>query len=222
MTYPRLRYQTIEFSETDIHICTLRDKQQFYDPKGIAAGYGIPEAFWSLFGVVWPSSLALAHFIDTYDTSSRRILEIGCGIALPSLLLNHRQADITATDYHPEAGPFLIRNAELNKDRAIRFERTGWADQNDKLGLFDLIIGSDLLYEDEHIDLLAQFIDNHSLPSCEILLADPGRGRKTKLALKLEETGFAIAYLEIPKSASGEDEYKGHIIKFTRSEPFTI
>jgi hypothetical protein len=34
----RLRYQTIEFGDIDIHLCTLRDKQQFDDPNGVV-GY---------------------------------------------------------------------------------------------------------------------------------------------------------------------------------------
>jgi tRNA1(Val) A37 N6-methylase TrmN6 len=32
----------------------------------------------------------------------KRILEIGCGIALSSILLNEKNADITVNDDHPE------------------------------------------------------------------------------------------------------------------------
>ncbi len=141
----RLRYQTVEFGKTDIHLCTLRDKQEFDDPTGIAEELGICSASWPLFGVIWPSSLVLAHFIDSYDTGGKRILEVGCGMALSSLLLNKQSADITATDYHPEVDKFLQRNALLNEDSAIAFELVNWADTSDDLGLFDLIIGSDIL-----------------------------------------------------------------------------
>ena len=106
MTHIRIRYQTVEFDNTDIHLCTLRDKQQFYDPKGIAESLGISSAFWPVFGIIWPSSLVLAHFINNYDTGKKRILEVGCGMALSSLLLNSRNADITATDHHPEVEKF--------------------------------------------------------------------------------------------------------------------
>ena len=53
MTNPRLCYQTIEFGEIDIHLCTLRDKQEFHDPDGIAESLGISSAAWPIFGVVW-------------------------------------------------------------------------------------------------------------------------------------------------------------------------
>ncbi|MEJ2142266.1 MAG: histidine kinase [Gammaproteobacteria bacterium] len=218
MTNLRLRYQTIEFGETDIHFCALRDKQQFYDPRGIADKLGISSASWPIFGIVWPSSLALAHFIDSYNTDSKRILEVGCGIALPSLVLNSRKADITATDYHPEVESFLIRNAELNNGKAIAFERTDWADDDDKLGLFDLIIGSDLLYEDQHIELLANFIDAHSKPVCEVIIVDPGRGRKTKLTSSMSKLGYTSSYLNLAQGPLKNGDFKGYILKFERKQ----
>lgn len=212
----RLRYQTIEFGDIDIHLCTLRDKQQFDDPNGVAEALGIAPALWPIFGVVWPSSVALANFMDDYNTGNKRILEVGCGMALPSLLLNSKSADITSTDCHPEAGAFLARNTAINNGADIAFERTGWADKDDSLGLFDLIIGSDLLYEDEHIELLADFINAHSSPVCEVILVDPGRGRKTKLLLALEKFGFVCTYQPIPQHADPAMNYKGHILKFVR------
>ena len=75
----RVRYQTVEFGKTDIHLCTLRDKQEFSDPDQVAHDLGIFSAQWSLFGVVWPSSLVLAHYVCDYQTDGKRILVIGCG-----------------------------------------------------------------------------------------------------------------------------------------------
>ena len=216
MTTLRLRYQTIEFGKTDIHICTLRDKQEFFDPAGVAEKLGISPAFWPVFGIVWPSSIVLAHFISNYHTGSKRILEVGCGMALTSLLLNKLSADITATDYHPEAEKFLQRNVLLNEDRPIAFERVDWADKSTRLGLFDLIIGSDLLYEDQHIKLLANFIDQHSKPICEVILVDPGRGRKNKISALMVELGFTSSHLKPIHTDYLDKQFKGHILKFSR------
>lgn len=217
MTNLRLCYQTIEFGKTDIHLCTLRNRQEFYDPQGIAEKLGISSAAWPIFGILWPSSLVLAHHILDYDTGSKRILEIGCGTALSSMLLNKKHADITATDHHPEAEHFLNRNTELNGDKLIPFERTGWADNNDRLGRFDLIIGSDLLYEDEHIELLAKFIRSHSKPECEVVIVDPGRGRKNKLAKMLLEFGYMLSTSKPKNTDYLEREFKGYILEFKRT-----
>lgn len=216
MTNLRLSYQTVEFGKIDIHLCTLRNKQEFHDPTGIAEKLGISSATWPLFGVIWPSSLVLAHFIADYETGSKRILEVGCGMALSSLLLNNQSADITATDYHPEAQRFLQRNTLLNEDKAITFEQVDWADKSDSLGLFDLIIGSDLLYEDCHIELLASFINDHSKPTCEVVIVDPGRGRKNKLSSRMIDFGFTSTHQKPNHTDYLDDEFKGYILKFER------
>jgi predicted nicotinamide N-methyase len=212
----RIRYQTIEFDNIDIHLCTLRDKQQFSDPKGVARDLGISSASWSLFGVLWPSSIVLANYMMDYVTEGKRILEIGCGISLSSLLLNERLADITATDYHPEVEHFLNRNVGLNNGKIIPFERVDWADDRSQLGLFDLIIGSDLLYEDQHIQLLTDFIQNHAAPQCDVILADPGRGRKNKLSRKMSENNFNNSHIKPIHTDYLEKKFKGHILRFSR------
>lgn len=217
MTQPRLSYQTIEFGKIDIHLCTLRNKQEFHDPEGVAQKLGISSATWPIFGVIWPSSLVLANYLLNYDAGSKRILEIGCGMALSSLLLNKQHKDITATDYHPEAEIFLNRNTELNGDRIIPFERTGWADNSDGLGRFDLIIGSDLLYEDAHIKSLSSFIREHSNPECEVIIVDPGRGRKNKFARRLLEFGYGFSVFKPEHTDYLDTDFKGHILKFIRN-----
>jgi predicted nicotinamide N-methyase len=216
MTKLRLCYQTVEFGLTDIHLCTLRNAQEFDDPTGIAEKLGISSANWPLFGVIWPSSLVLAHFIQDYDIGSKRILEVGCGMALVSLLLNKQCADITATDYHPETQKFLKRNVLLNGDKNIAYEQTDWADKSDGLGLFDLIVGSDLLYEDEHVEQLASFIEGHSKPSCEVVIVDPGRGRKNKLGTRLVDSGFTSTQQKPIHTDYLPKVFKGHILKFER------
>lgn len=217
MTNPiRVSYQTVEFGELDIHLCTLRDKQQFSDPENIAKNLGISSALWPIFGVIWPSGLVLAHYMDDFETTEKRILEIGCGMALSSLLLNKKLVDITATDHHPEVGAFLNRNTLLNNDQLINFERVDWADKTDTLGLFDVIIGSDLLYEDQHIELLASFIDKHANSICEVILVDPGRGRKNKILNRMTAFGFQNSQSKPIATDYLAEVFKGDILKFWR------
>lgn len=212
----RVRYQTIEIGNKDIHVCTLRDKQQFSDSKGTALALGICSASWPIFGVVWPSSMVLANHMDELETDGKRVLEIGCGIALSSLLLNEGLSDITATDYHPEVEQFLNRNTQLNNGKTIAFKRVDWADDNCQLGLFDLIIGSDLLYEDQHISLLANFIQNHANKKSEVIIVDPGRGRKNKFSTKLHEYGFTCDESKPQNTDYLDQPFKGFILSYSR------
>ena len=186
----RIRYQTIEIKDIDIHVRTLRDKQQYLDQDGIASRLGISSASWPLFGVVWASSEVLAHLMFDYEIKGVRILEVGCGIGLASLLLNHRLADITSTDHHPEAEQFLQENAKLNNGPEIPFIRAAWTDRDTCLGTFDLIIGSDLLYERDHAAALSKFIDMHSNTHCDVIIVDPGRGQSSRFSKKMNKYGY--------------------------------
>ena len=212
----RIRYQTLEFGDVDIHVRVLRDKQQYYDDQGVAEKLGISSAVWSLFGVVWPSSEVLARLMFGYDIAGKKILEVGCGIGLSSLVLNHRLADITATDYHPEAGVFLQKNVALNGGKQIPFVRTGWADAYNKLGQFDILIGSDLLYEGDHVDLLAGFIDAHAKPQCEIILVDPGRSYHGRFSKKMSTLGYAHHYSTPDQTDSAGQLFRGRILYYNR------
>lgn len=214
MSSLRYHYKTYEFDEIDIHVKTLRDKQEFYDPNNIAAELGISSAQWSLFGIVWPSSEVLAHFMFDFDIKEKRILEIGCGIGLSSLLLNKLDADITATDYHPEVEAFLLNNIQLNDGAVIPFIRTGWADKISALGKFDLIIGSDLLYEQEHTSLLSEFIYQHSKPECEIIIIDPDRGRHAKFSKKMEKLGYSHSQSRPENIDYLKKDFKGQILRY--------
>ncbi|GAB1466085.1 MULTISPECIES: class I SAM-dependent methyltransferase [Aliarcobacter] len=213
----RYKYQTIEFGDNDIHLRTLKDKQQFSDKDKKAEDLGISSATWSLFGVVWPSSEVLANFIFDYDFKNKRILEVGCGIGLSSLILNRLNADITATDYHPEAEKFLDINTELNKDDEIPFVRTCWSNEyQEELGKFDLIIGSDLLYERDHAVLLSNFINAHANDKAMVILVNPNRGYQSKFTKQMETFGFSFSFIEPKNTDFLEEPYKGKIFKYSR------
>ena len=131
-----------------------------------------------------------------HEIVGKRILEVGCGIGLASLVLSHRLADITATDYHPEAETFLEQNVKLNEFSSIPFIRTGWADPETDLGKFDLIIGSDLLYEDDHADKLAAFVNQHANHHCKVIIVDPGRNNIGRFSKNMIGFGYTHARLE--------------------------
>ena len=216
MSSVRVRYQTIEFGDVDIHLRTLRDNQQFSDDEGVAEALGISSATWPIFGIVWDSGQVLAHLMFDYNIAGKRILEVGCGIALTSLVLNHRAADITATDLHPETEAFLVRNVLLNGGPEIPFVRTGWADVKSALGRFDLIVGSDLLYETEHAELLSGFIEQHAAPGCEVIIVDPGRGNHARFSKRMLHLGFSRSQPTPEPDGYLERPFRGRVLTYRR------
>lgn len=212
----RVRYTTLEIGDMDIHIKTLRDILQFQDINGEAEKLGISSAAWPIFGVIWPSGRVLAHLMLDYHVQGKRVLEVGCGIALASLILNRRAADITATDRHPETRGFLAHNVVLNDGDAIPFVRTGWGDLCDDLGQFDLIIGADLLYEVEHVDLLSAFINRHANSRCDVIIVDPRRGYHAKFSKTMAQLGYACSQEKITRTDVSDKSFSCQVLTCSR------
>ena len=217
MNTARVRYQTLKVGEIDLHVRSLKDRNQFADEQGRAEQLGISEAQWPLFGVPWPAGLVLMHAMHEHEIAGRRVLEVGCGLGLASLLLNHLHEDITATDYHPEVEPFLRFNVELNGDEAIPFVRADWREEGHDLGPFELILGSDVLYERDHVALLSGFIERVAAPHCEVIIVDPGRPHRNHFTRAMQALGFAHS-ASTPKDTSSylEEPFKGLIHTFVR------
>lgn len=100
---------------------------------------------------LWPASLALAGALPV--VAGLRVCELGCGLGLPSLLAARHGADVTATDWAPEAIDLLGVNATRN-GLALRGEvrdwREPWAER------FDLVLAADVLYEHRNVEPLLE------------------------------------------------------------------
>ena len=105
-----------------------------------------------------------------------RTLELGCGLALPSLAAAIAGGRPVATDWSPQAIDLARVNAERN-GLAIEALRGDWAAPGALLerAPWDLVLGADLLYEARNGELLLPLLPRLVRPGAEIWLADPGR-----------------------------------------------
>lgn len=197
-------------------IRALSDRNQYSDPDGLAAKAGICSASWSLFGQLWQASRVLAGAVKKIDIDNRRILELGCGLALPSLVLKYRGADITASDYHPLSEPFLDYNARLNRLSPIPYLTLPWADGGAGAGKFDLIIGSDILYEPDHADMLAALIGRMASDRAKVLITCPGRGYRNRFSRAMEALGFDLNEQRVPFTEGEKPPYGGRTLTYRR------
>ncbi|MEO8526657.1 MAG: SAM-dependent methyltransferase [Caldimonas sp.] len=215
----------------DLTIRSLLDRQQFFDPFGDAERRGISSATWPLFGLLWPSGAHLAARLAARPVrAGERILEVGCGLALASLVGHRRGADVTASDCHPLAASFLRRNLRLNGLAPMQFRYGDWAapeagqvrtrslGSRTVHGRFDLVIGSDLLYERDENSTLAGFIGRHSKPRAEVWIVDPDRGNRPAFNRQMAALGFTLneERLDVPATA-GAPAYKGRILIYRRA-----
>lgn len=200
-------------------IRSLADGNQFHDPDGLAAAAGISSANWPLFGMTWPAGLMLAGLASREPFGRGRVLELGCGLGIASLVANARGADILASDQHPMAADFLRGNSARNGLADTPFRRVDWAVRDDGLALFDCIMGSDLLYEPDHPALLAAFMARHSHAGTRILIVAPMRRLHGRFLRLMEAAGFASRSETASTADFDAYGFKGVIQRFDGFNP---
>jgi predicted nicotinamide N-methyase len=131
------------------------------------------EEFLPYWAELWPSGLALARNVAAREVRGRRVLELGCGLGLPSLAAALRGADVLGSDWADDAIELLRRNAERNRV-FLQVERVRWSEPERLLRAapWDLVLGADLLYEARNAEQLAALLPRLG---GEVLLAEPGR-----------------------------------------------
>lgn len=208
--------QTLMVGDHAFHLLSLKDKQQYADPDGAAERAGISSSTWPLFGHVWPSGRVLADLMQVHEIDGLRVLEVGCGLGLASLVLHGRGAAMTSSDYHPMAADFLLHNLHLNELSPLVFALCDWEKHQPDLGLFDLIIGSDLLYEPNHPSLLSGFIDRHSSAWVEVVIIDPDRRQQRQFTRQMEALGYVYSMTKSTIAQLRLHQFKGKVMTYRR------
>lgn len=191
-------YQTKKMSVLDFELTTIRDLDESIDTLCEFFGEedqdnSLAEEYCPYFGVLWEAGIGLSQHIKKMDLKGKRVLEIGCGLALPSFLVTRLGGDIIATDFHADVPLFLEVNQKVNKT-TFNYRVMNWRNEVERtktdLGLFDLVLGSDILYESQHPMQVAQALIAFLKPGGKIILADPGRAYIQKFITSMNECGY--------------------------------
>jgi predicted nicotinamide N-methyase len=190
-------YLTKQLNVLDLEMTTIRDLDESIDI--LCAHFGEADQDQSLaeehcpyFGVMWESGIGLSQFLTKEMCEGKKILEIGCGLALPSFVATRFGGDVIATDFHADVPIFLDLNKKAN---GIDFEYQvmNWRSEVERtkntLGMFDLVLGSDILYESQHSLEVAKALIAFLNPGGKIVLADPGRAYIQKFISTMKELG---------------------------------
>lgn len=122
---------------------------------------------------LWPSAVALARHVAKMRLSGIRVLELGCGLGLPSIAAALAGSDGVATDWSPEALSFTRANANRNGVQ-LRTELLRWGGAP-RVEPADLVIAADVLYEHRNGAALLELLPRIVAPAGRMVLADPGR-----------------------------------------------
>src|SRR5207253_1287825 len=97
---------------------------------------------------------------------------------------------VLASDYYAEALEFTAVNAAQNGVPALATRLIDWRKLPDDLGTFDLVVASDVLYEQPNGDLVAAAIARTLSPAGLGLVTDPGRRSATTFTEQCAEHGL--------------------------------
>jgi predicted nicotinamide N-methyase len=169
---PSAEFDTIEevvvIAGRDLTITRPVDADALLDEQAFEQDEFMP--YWA---ELWPSSRALARRVGTRALRGARVLELGCGLGLPSIAAALAGGRVLATDWSPGAIAFTERNAAANGVH-VETAVASWADADALAarGPWDLVIGSDLLYEPRNVAMVLDVL--HTVAD-HAIIADPGR-----------------------------------------------
>lgn len=132
---------------------------------------------------VWRAAENLARFIFTQPERfhNKRVIELGCGLGVVSIMLEKMQicSKIVATDGCPETIELLEKNIETSKcdvETIVAKEMSWGCSQEDEedQNSFDVVLAADVIYEEKAIIPL--------LMSMEALLSKENRNAEILLA----------------------------------------
>ena len=149
------------------------------------------------YAILWPAARGLADYLwqERSTFNGAHVIELGCGLGLPSILAAKLGAIVHATDFHPDTGEWLLHNAQTNKVD-LSYQQLDWtiflsgSKKGTTPACAPFIIGSDLLYESRHIPSLVCTIDALCAHDGQAIISDPGRDNLPTFVAAMERIGW--------------------------------
>ena len=148
-----------------------------------------------LWAKIWKASWVLSEYLaDMPVDASKRILEIGGGVGLVSIVATAFGHRITMTEYNPDALNFARANACRNNCPDLPILKLDWH-QSELSDQFDMIVASEVTYKEEDFSPLTQLFKSNLKPGGEIILASEIR-KSGKDLFKLFQSAFDVKVLK--------------------------
>lgn len=141
------------------------------------------------FGILWEAAEGLAQYLAENPKliQNKTVLELGCGLGLPSLVAAHLGGEVLATDFHPDVEEYFLRNCRHSSVQC-KYQRLNWREENVQKK-YDVVIGSDVLYESKHPKEVALGLLRFVKEGGTIILSDPGRSYLQQFLTAMKELG---------------------------------
>jgi predicted nicotinamide N-methyase len=174
--------ETVVLAQRELSILRPRDGESLLDEEAFAAR----EEYLPYWVELWPSGLALGRAIAGRALRGARVLELGCGLALPSIAAALAGGRVLATDWSAEAVALATENARRN-GAELEADVVSWYEPDELVarGPWDLVLAADVLYEARNVPVLEDLLPRLG---GEVWLADPGRPAGDDFLGRVHET----------------------------------
>ena len=128
---------------------------------------------------LWSASSPLANKLLERQGRGRRALELGCGLGHCTIAATLAGFRVLATDRESDALDFTRENVHRNLGVAVETRMLDWRSPPNDLGQFDLVFGSDVMYESEHPAQILSLLSLTIAPNGVALIANQDRKHTT-------------------------------------------
>ena len=183
-----MRTDRIRIGTADLVISRPQSPERLIDEERFDDREFLP--YWA---ELWPSGVALAGYVAGLALAGRSVLELGCGLGLPSLAAARAGGVVLATDWAPEAVELVAANAARNGIE-LATGVLAWDEDADQrlLGRFDVVLAADVLYEERNARPLLVLLDRLVASEGAALIADPGRRHAQRFFAEALARGWAV------------------------------
>ena len=140
--------ETIRIGEVTLALVRPEEPEALLDEDAFADDEFLP--YWA---ELWPAGLTVARALPD-DLADMRVVELGCGLGVPSLVAAARGARVTAVDWAADAITLLRENAARN-NLTLEAVHGDWRAFD---GRFDLALAADVLYEPRNVEPLTALL----------------------------------------------------------------
>lgn len=141
----------------------------------------------------WESSRALCWLLLEQEIAGQRVLDLGCGLGLTGAVAASQNASVCMVDNAEPALAFSKINCWKWQD-SCEFEVVDWKSPSSALGEFDLIVGAEIIYDDEDWPYLSEFWKHHLKPSGRVMLCDPYRKTGREFRTWILDHGWSAVF----------------------------
>ena len=192
-----MREERIVIGDRELVLARPTDPESLIDEPRFEENEFLP--YWA---ELWPSGLALAQHLATLDVAVKRVLELGCGLALPSFAAAVGSANVTATDWAREAVDLVAVNAAANR-LVVTPAELDWSSGVENIGRFDLVLAADVLYEERNAEPLVTLLGAVVARGGAALVADPGRRHAAAFFDRARNEGWSLERTAVDELPSG-------------------